>query len=129
MQGETLRDAVRRLRKAIRVPFEKPKYEGLIRDLQDHNSALCQILSATCQRSTVQSNESKHLTRVISHQQDFTLIREASKKLHGLFADTWRCENLTHSTHCIKLCLEVKSVAKEVDLDLILCPTPVGMLK
>jgi hypothetical protein len=115
-QNEKLKTAIKRLRGAITLTFEKSSYERSIEKLRDRNGelgALRQQIVAFQQITPATGNLVKHRTL----PGRFQFIQNASQKLHEALCNAWCCDDPAHRGHYAKLCLDA-DFQTEVRLDL-----------
>ncbi|CAI6332941.1 unnamed protein product [Periconia digitata] len=115
-KGESIKSAIKRLRNATRIAFDKSKYEKSLTGLRSWNSELSQLRE---QISTFQQKRSSADNRKIrgSLPSHIGSIRTASQNLHQALSGAWCCTDLAHDGHCAKLYVEAE-VETEVRLDL-----------
>jgi hypothetical protein len=116
LQNEKLKSAIKRLRGAITLPFEKSTYERSLDKLRDRNGelgALRQQIVAFQQITPATGTLVKH--RALPSR--FRSIQNASQKLHEALCDAWCCDDPGHRGHYAKICLDA-DVQTEVRLDL-----------
>ncbi|KAF2865320.1 hypothetical protein BDV95DRAFT_632374 [Massariosphaeria phaeospora] len=126
-KDESIKATIRRLRNAVRITFDKSKYEQSLANLRDRNFELSTLRAhigafqpKTC--SDLSCVGGKALPSRID------AIKSTSQKLHEALAGAWCCGDLKHGGHYAKLCLDAE-VQNEVRLDLAIscqetCQTP-----
>lgn len=112
-QNEKLRAAIKRLRGAIAITFDKSKYEKCLTSLRDRNGDLStlrlQITAFQQQTTCAAGTLVKHKTL----PDRFKSIQNASQKLHEALRGAWCCDNLAHRDYA-KLCLDAEVKLKSV---------------
>ncbi|KAF2829706.1 hypothetical protein CC86DRAFT_285152 [Ophiobolus disseminans] len=114
---ETIKRTIKRLHGAVKVTFNKAKYEKCLASLRDRNddfSVLRSQISAFQQQSTSTTGA---LVRHKILPDRFQSIQNASQKLHESLCSAWCCDDVGHRGHYAKLCLDAEALA-EVRLDL-----------
>ncbi|KAF7571139.1 hypothetical protein PtrM4_111410 [Pyrenophora tritici-repentis] len=115
-KDEKLKYAIKRLRGAVAICFDKSKFEKGLAKLRDRNGEL----AALRQQMTAFQQNAKTSGTLIRHKAlpgRFHSIQSASQKLHEAICDAWCCDNPAHRGHYAKLCLDAE-VHTEVHLDL-----------
>jgi hypothetical protein len=115
-QGESISTAIKRLRKAVKVTFNKSKYEKCLASLRDRNDDLS-VLRSQIGAFQQTSNTTGALVRHQALPERFQSIQSASQKLHEALCNAWCCDDPAHGGHYAKLCLDAE-VHTEVRLDL-----------
>ncbi|KAE8845897.1 hypothetical protein PTNB73_01878 [Pyrenophora teres f. teres] len=115
-KDEMLKFAIKRLRGAVTICFDKSKFEKGLSKLRDRNGELAALRQ---QMAAFQQN-ARTLGTLVNHKalpSRFQSIQSASQKLHEALSDAWCCDDLAHRGHCAKLCLDAEAQT-EVHLDL-----------
>ncbi|CAO2651031.1 Nn.00g093280.m01.CDS01 [Neocucurbitaria sp. VM-36] len=115
-KNEKLKSAIKRLRGALSITFDKSRYEKHLANLRDRNSDLSALrlqISAFQQTTRAAGTLVRHKTL----PDRFQSIQNASQKLHEALCSAWCCDDLAHRGHYAKLCLDAE-VQNEVHLDL-----------
>ncbi|KAF2131118.1 hypothetical protein P153DRAFT_355895 [Dothidotthia symphoricarpi CBS 119687] len=115
--GESIRSTIKRLRGAIKIVFDKSKYEKSLVSLRDRNGDLSALRS---QIGTFQQQNTSTTGTSVRHKPlpaRFQSIQNSSLKLHEALCSAWCCDDSAHRGHYAKLCLEAE-VQTEVRLDL-----------
>jgi hypothetical protein len=122
-----MRSAYKRLRKALKLSFDKPKYDKCLQSLRDRNTELCALRSQIVALQHQENKSSVVCARYKALPSRFSDIQNASRQLHQALRTSWHCAaNATRRDHYAKLCLDAE-VMDEVRLDLaITCCSPVG---
>ncbi|KAH4115333.1 hypothetical protein HBH47_181800 [Parastagonospora nodorum] len=114
---ESFRAAIKRLRGAVQISFNKSKYERCLASLRDHNDDLntlrSQIRAFQHQATTTAGATVRH--KVLPDR--FQSIQSASQKLHEALCSAWCCDDAKHRGHFAKLCLDAEADT-EVRLDI-----------
>lgn len=122
-QGESLKATLKRLGGAVRISFDKSRYDECLKSLRDRNGDLRTLRSqiGAFQRYAYDAKT------CIQHKPlptGLTLVNSASQKLHEALCGAWCCDDPAHRGHYAKLCVDVK-VEEQVRLDLaISCHEP-----
>jgi hypothetical protein len=124
IQSESMRSAYKRLRKALKLSFDKPKYDKCLQSLRDRNTELCALRSQIVALQQQDGGSSSVCIRYKALPSRFSEIQNASRQLHGALRTHWRCADAARGDHHAKLCLDA-DVMDEVRLDLaITCCKP-----
>jgi hypothetical protein len=107
LQGELLKDAVRRLRSSLKITWNKSKFESSYADLRNYNSEL--------RRLRKQANEIKDpkvpfrdvSKRLNAEYSSYGAVRKASEALYCAFADSWS-DVPAELTHSVKMFINAK---------------------
>ncbi|KAH7398767.1 hypothetical protein DE146DRAFT_504079 [Phaeosphaeria sp. MPI-PUGE-AT-0046c] len=116
-KDETFKAAIKRLRGATRIVFNKSKYDRCLADLRDRNDDLTTLRSQIC---AFQQQPTNTIGALVQHKMlpdRFQAIQGASQKLHEALCSAWCCDDSKHRGHYAKLCLDAE-VQEEVRLDL-----------
>jgi hypothetical protein len=109
--------AIKRLRKAIKITFNKTKYEECLALLRDHNEDLNILRSqiGAFQQQPTSTTYARVKQQALPDR--FHSIQSASQKLHEALCSAWCCDDIAHCGHYAKLCLDAQ-VGIEVHLNL-----------
>ncbi|KAF1828669.1 hypothetical protein BDW02DRAFT_511784, partial [Decorospora gaudefroyi] len=119
-KNEKVRSAIKRLRGAISITFDKSKYDRCLEKLRDRNGEL----AAFRQQIDAFQQTTRNLVKHKTAPGRFQSIQNASQKLHEALCGAWCCDDPAHRRHYAKLCLDAE-VQTEVRLDLaISCHEP-----
>jgi hypothetical protein len=113
-----MKSAIRRLRDAARICFDKSKYEKSLTSLRDRTSELTQLRAhiGAFQQQQICSESVCASRRILPSC--IKSIRTASQKPHEALSDAWCCGDLNHETHFAKICLDAQVEEVGVRLDL-----------
>ncbi|KAF2792303.1 hypothetical protein K505DRAFT_55457 [Melanomma pulvis-pyrius CBS 109.77] len=117
-KGESIKSAIRRLRNAVRICFDKSKYEKNLASLRDRTSELTQLrahIGVFQQQKACVEGVCSSRSILPPRIKNF---RTASQKLHEALSDAWCCGDLGHGNHFAKICLDAQEVHTGVRLDL-----------
>ncbi|KAF1851953.1 uncharacterized protein K460DRAFT_373841 [Cucurbitaria berberidis CBS 394.84] len=116
-KNEKIKSAIKRLRGAISITFDKSKFEKCLTDLRDRNGDLSAL---RLQIGAFQQQNTHAAGTLVMHKTlpaRFHSIQNASQKLHEALCSAWCCDDLAHRGHYAKLCLDAE-FQTEVRLDL-----------
>jgi hypothetical protein len=121
-----MKSAYKRLRKALKLSFDKPKFDKCLQSLRDRNTELCALRSQIVALQQQDNESSGICARYKPLPSRFREIQNASRQLHQALRTSWRCAaDAARRDHYAKLCLDA-DVVDEVRLDLaITCCKPV----
>ncbi|KAF2036133.1 hypothetical protein EK21DRAFT_52993 [Setomelanomma holmii] len=123
-KDEKFKTTIKRLQGAVKIKFNKAKYEKCLASLRDRNDNLSVLRS---QIGAFQQQGAIESSALVKHKvlpDRFHSIQSASQKLHEALCSAWCCNDAEHRGHYAKLCLDAE-VQSEVRLDLaISCQEP-----
>jgi hypothetical protein len=125
LKSKPLKDAVRKLRKRIRITVEMKDFEDKIACLEKSNSELTrlrkqinELQAPSC--CAIKRSSGRARKRSVEFGA-YGTIRRASKALHEALIATWSDTQAPHPRHLVKLFLDAK-VETDVEIDIaILC--------
>lgn len=120
MQGEPIKDAVKRLRDKVRIAFDKSKFSQLISDLRSSNNdlrllreqaaELCksdpELLKIATAPATTQSVTQRRLPPEFG---SYSTTRKAAQALYDALWAAWSTQDAAHFRHWAKLFLETRT--------------------
>ncbi|KAJ4326714.1 hypothetical protein N0V84_002829 [Fusarium piperis] len=126
-EDESVKDAVKRLRKRVKITFSKDKFDDLTSKLKRSNKDLerirkqAQEINAKDKVNCVVKSCCKVQKHPPRHFPSFSSIRRASRALHEALLAAWSNTSEKHLRHSLRLFLDAEG-AEEVRMNLaILC--------
>jgi len=116
-QDESIKKAVKRLKGAIKITFNKSNYEQCLVRLREQNNDLGLLQSQISAFQKHFASSKGPLIRPKALPERFRSVQNVSQKLHEALCSAWCCDDARHRGHYAKLCLDAE-VQTEVRLDL-----------
>lgn len=107
---------MKRLRKVVKISFNKKKYEKCLSNLRGRNEDL-NVLRTQIGSFQQPAAAANALVNQKALPDKFHAIQSASNKLHEALCEAWCCDDVAHRAHYAKLCLDAE-VGLGVRLDL-----------
>ncbi|KAJ8113477.1 hypothetical protein OPT61_g4410 [Boeremia exigua] len=101
-EDESIREAIKRLRKTFHITIDKSKHDRYIGKLRDWNSDLAALLHD--HDTHTHDLRAAHVTIPANIE----TIRVASQRLHEALCRSWRCKNAAHPMHLARLCIQTR---------------------
>ena len=116
LQNEKLKSAIRRLRGAVGITFDKSAHEKTLDKLRARNGELKALREQIAAfRHGARASDALVRHKAIPHH--IQSIRSASHKLHDALCSSWCCDESAHRGHHAKLCLDAE-IQSEVCLNI-----------
>lgn len=116
-QDESIKKAIKRLKGAIKITFNKSNYEQCLTRLREQNNDLGLLQSQISAFQKHFTSTPRSLVHPKALPDRFRSIQNVSQKLHEALCSAWCCDDAEHRGHYAKLCLDAE-VQTEVRLDL-----------
>lgn len=124
-KGETLKEAVRRLRYRIKITLNKSSYDKALNQLKESNYDLMNIRKHAADLSLQGSKSSTQLQRAMSVKplpaecRAYVKVRKAAVDFYEAMNTSWVCEGQAHSRHIVRLFTNAE-VQQEVKMNFLL---------
>ncbi|KAI0008188.1 hypothetical protein F4779DRAFT_588204 [Xylariaceae sp. FL0662B] len=122
-EGEDLKNTIRRLRKRVKIVFDKSKFDNWTKELRNFNDDLKSLREQIQELETpVTRNFQRNCARARLPRKftSFGATRKACQALHNALGSVWSSQDASQFRHLVKLLLDTKH-SEEIQLDIIIC--------
>lgn len=112
-------DTKQRLYMAFNVSRKENRFRKWLQDLHDRNTQFGDLNKQRRKLYKRHTAQSGYIVRKALPRK-YGCVQIASQRLHESLNDSWSCENVMHSGHEAKLCLEAKADYGRVRLDMVI---------